>query len=286
MTDQQTATDQGRATPLPPVGDPGATGPAPEPGPVGPSAAEREAPGTGPVPGRVPLVRLEGVSKTYGSGEVAVHALRGIDLDVEPGEFVVLLGPSGSGKTTLLNVVGGIEPATEGRVVVDGKDIGSLGTGELTDYRRTTVGFVFQFFNLVPTLTALENVQLVGELVGAPPERSAEALAAVGLGDVLDRFPGAMSGGQQQRVAIARAIVKTPPLLLCDEPTGSLDLETGRQVLAVLRDLGRDRGLTVLLVTHNQAIAAIADRVIHLGSGRIEADQANASPLDVSEVRW
>jgi putative ABC transport system ATP-binding protein len=232
------------------------------------------------------LVHLEGVTKTYGSGDVAVHALRGIDLTIEAGTFVVLLGPSGSGKTTLLNVVGGIEPATDGRVVVAGQDVRTLGTGALTDYRRTTVGFVFQFFNLIPTLTALENVQLVGELVGAPPERAEEALAAVGLGDVLDRFPGAMSGGQQQRVAIARAIVKAPPLLLCDEPTGSLDLETGRQVLGVLRALGRERGLTIIVVTHNQAIAGIADRVIHLGSGRIESDSLNPSPLEPSEVRW
>jgi putative ABC transport system ATP-binding protein len=238
-------------------------------------------PGTAPA-----LISLEGVRKTYGSGEVAVHALRDVDLAVGRGSFVVILGPSGSGKTTLLNLVGGIEPASAGRVVVDGQEIGALGPDELTEYRRTRVGFVFQFFNLIPTLTARENVQLVGELVGRAPDQATGALQAVGLGDALDRFPGALSGGQQQRVAIARAIVKEPPLLLCDEPTGSLDLVTGRQVLALLRQLGREHGLTVLLVTHNQAIAAIADRVVHVGSGAIVSDETNPSPADPMEIRW
>ncbi len=234
----------------------------------------------------MPLIGLEGVWKTYGTGDVAVDALRGIDLSVEAGQFVVILGPSGSGKTTLLNVVGGIEPATKGRVTVAGREVTGAGNGDLSDYRRDTVGFVFQFFNLVPTLTAVENVQLVGELAGRTAADAAAALDAVGLGDHAARFPASLSGGQQQRVAIARAIVKRPPLLLCDEPTGSLDLATGRQVLGVIRDLGRRDGITVLLVTHNQAIAAMADRVIHVGSGEIAGDERNASPTRAQELQW
>jgi putative ABC transport system ATP-binding protein len=234
----------------------------------------------------MPLIGLDGVWKTYGTGDVAVDALRGVDLSVEPGQFVVILGPSGSGKTTLLNVVGGIEPATRGTVTVAGHDITSEGNGDLTDYRRTTIGFVFQFFNLVPTLTALENVQLVGELAGRSADDAREALDAVGLSDRESRFPASLSGGQQQRVAIARALVKRPPLLLCDEPTGSLDLETGRQVLGVIRELGRREGITVLLVTHNSSIAAMADRVIHVGSGELTGDERNASPVAAKELAW
>ncbi len=234
----------------------------------------------------MPLIGLEGVWKTYGSGDVAVDALRGLDLSIDPGQFVVILGPSGSGKTTLLNVIGGIEPATKGRVTVAGRDITSAENGDLTDYRRDTVGFVFQFFNLVPTLTALENVQLVGELVGRSADDALASLDSVGLSDRSDRFPASLSGGQQQRVAIARAIVKRPPLLLCDEPTGSLDLETGRQVLGVIRELGRREGITVLLVTHNQAIAAMADRVIHVGSGELAGDERHAAPAEAAELQW
>ncbi len=234
----------------------------------------------------MPLIGLDGVWKTYGTGDVAVDALRGIDLSVETGQFVVILGPSGSGKTTLLNVIGGIEPATKGRVTVAGHEVTAEGNGDLTEYRRTTVGFVFQFFNLVPTLTALENVQLVGELAGRRADDARAALDAVGLGDRDSRFPASLSGGQQQRVAIARALVKRPPLLLCDEPTGSLDLETGRQVLGVIRELGRREGITVLLVTHNSAIAAMADRVIHVGSGELTADERNVAPAEATELAW
>jgi len=233
-----------------------------------------------------PAIRLEGVVKTYGSGEVAVHALRGIDLEVAAGTFVVVLGPSGSGKTTLMDIIGGIEPPTEGRVVAAGQDLARLDDRALTDFRRRSVGFVFQFFNLVPTLTALENVALVAELVGAGSEAAAEALAAVGLADRADHFPSALSGGEQQRVAIARAIVKRPTLLLCDEPTGSLDLETGRQVLEVLRRTNRTDGRTVVLVTHNSAIAGMADRVLRMGSGRLLDDRLQATPIAPSEVRW
>ncbi len=234
-----------------------------------------------------PAVELLGCTKRYGSGAVAVDALRGATLCVAPGEFVVILGPSGSGKTTLLNVIGGIEEATSGEVVVAGADIARLSGDELTAYRRDRVGFVFQFFNLVPTLTALENVQLLAEVTGKDAEaRSRAALARVGLGDVADRFPGQLSGGQQQRVAIARALVKEPPLVLCDEPTGSLDLDTGRQVLAVLRDLAREGHHTVLLVTHNSAIARMADRVVRLHSGSIASDKRVDHPVEAAELEW
>lgn len=232
-------------------------------------------------------MRLEQVGRVYGSGPTAVAALKDVDLEVWPGEFVVLLGPSGSGKTTLLNLVGGIEEPTSGRILVAGKDITSFGSKERSAYRRDRVGFVFQFFNLVPTLTALENVEVIAELVGkGAAERSRAALQRVGLAEVAGRFPGQLSGGQQQRVAIARAIVKEPPLLLCDEPTGSLDLDTGRQVLAVLRGLAREGHHTVMLVTHNSAIAEMADRVVWLHSGTIAHQQSVAVPVEAGDLQW
>ena len=234
-----------------------------------------------------PTLRLTQVGKTYGSGAATVQALRGVDLEVWPGQFVVLLGPSGSGKTTLLNLVGGIEEPTTGRIEVAGDDIGSLRGVQRTEYRRDKVGFVFQFFNLIPTLTAQENVEVIAELTGGDSHRrSRAALLRVGLADVVDRFPGQMSGGQQQRVAIARAIVKEPLLLLCDEPTGSLDLETGRQVLGVLRELVAEGHHTVLLVTHNSAIAGMADRVVRLHSGTIAHDDQVISPIEAAELEW
>jgi putative ABC transport system ATP-binding protein len=234
-----------------------------------------------------PVIRLEGVEKTYGSGEVAVHALKDVDLQVAGGQFVVILGPSGSGKTTLMNVIGGMEPPTAGRVIVAGRELTGLDDAALTDYRRTEVGFVFQFFNLVPTLTALENVALVAELVGRNPEESSlAALTAVGLADRASHFPSAMSGGEQQRVAIARALVKEPHILLCDEPTGSLDLPTGRQVLTALHRTSRQARRTVVLVTHNSAIARMADRVLHMGSGRLLDDRAQPRPIAPEEVVW
>jgi putative ABC transport system ATP-binding protein len=233
-----------------------------------------------------PLIQLEGLSKRYGSGELAVDALKDVNLSIGRGELVVVLGPSGSGKTTLLNLIGGIEAPSSGHLVVDGTELVGLRGDALTAYRRSTVGFIFQFFNLVPTLTALENVQLIAELEGPDAaERSAEALRSVGLGDRMDHFPGALSGGQQQRVAIARAIVKRPPLLLCDEPTGSLDLEMGRQVLELLSGVTGDQR-TVLMVTHNAAIAGIADRVVRMGSGRVVDDSRVSSPIPAAEVRW
>jgi putative ABC transport system ATP-binding protein len=237
--------------------------------------------------GPSPAIRLVDVRKTYGAGDVAVHALRGVSLEIPDGQFVVVLGPSGSGKTTLMNVLGGLEPATSGRVEVAGQELEDLDDGGLTTFRRDRIGFVFQFFNLVPTLTARENVQLVAELVGqAGPEAATSALAAVGLDGRADHFPAAMSGGEQQRVAIARAIVKAPSILLCDEPTGSLDLDTGRQVLAVLDDLCRTGGRTVVLVTHNSAIATIADRVVRMRSGEIVDDRAQPAPARPEAIVW
>jgi putative ABC transport system ATP-binding protein len=233
-----------------------------------------------------PVIRLDDVDKTFGEGELAVQALRDASIAIERGQFVVVLGPSGSGKTTLMNVIGGIEPASAGTIVVDSSEVSGLDERALTEYRRTKVGFVFQFFNLIPTLTAVENVTLVGELVGLGEAEAAVTLEAVGLADKADRFPSLLSGGEQQRVAIARALVKRPTLLLLDEPTGSLDLETGRAVLGVLRSAARSFGSTVLLVTHNSAIARMADRVVHLHSGSIVEDHRQPQPLDASELRW
>ena len=251
----------------------------PDPAPVrdGAPAPPADAP---------PAIVLRGAGKSYGTGRARVDALRAADLEVRRGEFAVLLGPSGSGKTTLLNLIGGIEPATEGEVAAGGRDLSRLGEDERTAYRRDTVGFVFQFFNLVPSLTALENVRLVAELTGRGDRaRSEAALAAVGLAGRGGHFPAQLSGGEQQRVAIARAIAKDPALLLCDEPTGALDLETGRGVLRVLQDLNR-QGRTVLVVTHNAAIAALAHRVVRMRSGRIVEVAANADPATADEVTW
>ena len=233
-----------------------------------------------------PVIRLEDVDKTFGEGDLEVQALKDASLAIERGQFVVVLGPSGSGKTTLMNLIGGIEPVTAGSITVDGQDISGLDETALTEYRRTKVGFVFQFFNLIPTLTAQENVTLVGELVGASERDADETLHAVGLADRAERFPSLLSGGEQQRVAIARALVKRPTVLLLDEPTGSLDLDTGRQVLAALRGAAATFGSTVLLVTHNSAISRMADRVIHLHSGSIVEDRQQPEPAEASELHW
>ncbi|HUB57358.1 MAG TPA: ABC transporter ATP-binding protein [Mycobacterium sp.] len=232
-------------------------------------------------------LRLTDVGKTYGSGPTRVVALDQVNLEVQAGEFVVLLGPSGSGKTTLLNIIGGIEQPSDGAVEVSAQNIGQLNRKQRTRYRREHVGFVFQFFNLVPTLTALENVEILAELTGADAQsRSRAALERVGVGEVADRFPAQLSGGQQQRVAIARAIVKQPALLLCDEPTGSLDLVTGQQVLAALSDLARNAQHTVIVVTHNSEIARMADRVLWLHSGAISKSEIIETPVDASELDW
>lgn len=230
-------------------------------------------------------VVLREVHKTYDRGAVPVHALRNVNLDLPAGEMVVVLGPSGSGKTTLLNVIGGIDSPTRGSVRVDGEDIARYDDRRLTEYRRRTVGFVFQFFNLVPTLTALENVALIAELTGGAG-RARSMLEQVGLAERLDHFPAALSGGEQQRVAIARALSKRPRLLLCDEPTGALDLDTGRSVLDLLRRLNRDEGLTTVLVTHNSAIAAMADRVVRMRSGEVVSAERVAAPVEPAEVTW
>jgi putative ABC transport system ATP-binding protein len=231
-------------------------------------------------------IRFRDMTKTYGSGEVAVHALRGINLDIEAGQFVVVLGPSGSGKTTLMNVVGGIESPTGGRVEVGDRDLADLDDRQLTGYRRDEVGFVFQFFNLVPTLTAIENVALVAELVGRGEVDAKAALESVGLGERFDHFTSALSGGEQQRVAIARALVKSPRILLCDEPTGSLDADVGRAVLSVIHRLARAGGRTVLFATHNSVIATMADRVLRLRSGEIVDDVLQPNPARPEEVTW
>ena len=215
-------------------------------------------------------------------GDMTVDALRGVDLELPGGQFVVLLGPSGSGKTTLLNLAGGLDVATRGELVVFGQSITSIGDRELTAYRRETVGFVFQMFNLVPTLTALENVRLVAQLTGTD-ELSARVLADVGLADLLNHLPSQLSGGEQQRVAIARALVKQPLLLLADEPTGALDFETGREVLSLLWEETRRRGMTVMMVTHNAAFAEMGDLVVRLRSGEV-ADVAEGSATPPAQI--
>jgi len=231
------------------------------------------------------IVALEDVSKTYLMGEVEVIALTEVSLRLPRGELVVFLGPSGSGKTTLLNLVGGLDRPTEGRVIVADTDIGTADDAHVTGYRRTSVGFIFQFFNLIPTLTARENVALAGELVGRADSAN-WALDQVGLADRADHFPSELSGGEQQRVAIARAMVKDPILILADEPTGSLDLETGLRVLRSLRDVTLSHGQTVLLVTHNSVIARMADRVVRLRSGRVTQVTRNESPADPESLSW
>jgi putative ABC transport system ATP-binding protein len=231
-------------------------------------------------------VRAAGLTKTYGEGETEVRALKDVTLEIPRGEFVVLRGASGSGKTTLLNQIGALEPPTSGDVEANGFNLNGLDDNGRTEYRLKSVGFVFQFYNLVPTLTALENVQLVAELTGEQAEdRSRTSLERVGIDNRADHFPAQMSGGEQQRVAIARALAKEPSVLLCDEPTGSLDLETGRQVLELLRTV-TSKGRTVLLVTHNSVIAEMADRVLGLRDGRMVEDRLQASPKSADELVW
>jgi len=230
---------------------------------------------------------MKQVDKTYGEGPTAVRALREIDLDIPSGEFTVLLGPSGSGKTTALNLTGAIDDVTAGSLMVNGIDVTGLSTDEQIAYRRSEVGFIFQFFNLIPTLTASENVELVAELTGHNGgDRAREVLELVGLADRADHFPAQLSGGEQQRVAIARALAKEPPILLCDEPTGELDFETGRMILGLLRDLNRRNNQTVLLVTHNAAVGDMADRVLRLRSGMVVDDLRIESPVEAEALTW
>ncbi len=231
------------------------------------------------------LFRMRGVTKRYRMGEVTVEALRGVDLELSAGELVVLLGPSGSGKSTLLNILGGLDVPTAGTVWFEDHDLTAAGEAELTRYRREHVGFVFQFYNLIPSLTARENVTLVTE-IAARPMRAEEALALVGLSERMDHFPAQLSGGEQQRVAIARAISKNPQVLLCDEPTGALDIHTGVLVLEALERVNRELGTCTALVTHNAAIASMADRVIHIADGRIASERRNASKLRPQDLSW
>jgi len=236
-----------------------------------------------------PLIEMQSVRKTYPMGDLTVHALRGLDLTVGRGEFIVLLGPSGSGKTTTLNILGGLDRPTDGRVVVDGTEIARLGERKLTGYRRTKVGFIFQFFNLIPTLTALENIEFALALTQSGPSlkaRAVELLSTVSLQNRADHFPSQLSGGEQQRVAIARSLANRPPLLLADEPTGNLDVATGRQVLQAVRDLNRNEGTSVVLVTHNVSIAPMADRVVRLHDGSVAGIESNPNPAPVAELSW
>jgi len=230
-------------------------------------------------------ISLKDVSKRYRVGNTVVHAVEHLSMEIERGEFVVILGPSGSGKTTLLNVLGGLECADEGNICVDDEWINQMDENALTLYRRRKVGFVFQFFNLLPTLTALENVALTAEM-GADSYDPRALLEQVKLGDRMDHYPGQLSGGQQQRVAVARALAKKPALVLADEPTGSLDVETGIEVLDVMRSLNRETGQTFVVVTHNAAIAQMADRVIRIGNGAVQRVDMNPSPLNPRELSW
>jgi putative ABC transport system ATP-binding protein len=232
-----------------------------------------------------PVFAVRGLSKIYTTGDIQVHALRSLDLDLFRGELVVLLGASGSGKSTLLNIVGGLDTATSGTVRFLDHDLTAASEAELTKYRREHVGFVFQFYNLIPSLTARENVELVTD-IAEHPMSAADALRLVGLGDRLDHFPAQLSGGEQQRVAIARAVVKRPDVLLCDEPTGALDAETGRLVLQVIDRINRELGTTTVVITHNAPIAAMADRVVRMTSGRITEDCRNAVRARPEEVTW
>lgn len=230
-------------------------------------------------------IEFENVIKTYGTGSAKIQALSGVSFGVEKGEFCILLGSSGAGKTTLLNVLGGMDTITSGRIEFDGKNISDLEKRELMEYRRHDVGFVFQFYNLIPNLTALENVEIAAQLCKNPiPAR--EALDMVGLLERADHFPAQLSGGEQQRAAIARALAKNPRLLLCDEPTGALDYVTGKAVLKMLYDLSRRRDTTVIIITHNQAIAPMADRVIRIKSGQIQSNELNSTVVPIDEIEW
>ena len=231
------------------------------------------------------LVRLEGVSKEYEVGDATVYALRGVSLNIPEGQFVVLLGPSGSGKTTLLNLVGGLDAPSRGRIWVGDSEITDMDEASLTMYRRNTVGFVFQFFNLVPSLTAGENVEMVAELTGNK-DRATPALRSVGLSERIDHFPAQLSGGEQQRVAIARALAKGPSILLGDEPTGDLDYDTGKMILGLMRDINRSESTTMLIVTHNVAISRMADRVIRMRSGEIVEDTLIRDPIRPEDLEW
>ena len=231
------------------------------------------------------IVELKNVTKAFGEGEHRLLAADGINFRIEEGEFVVILGPSGAGKSTVLNLLGGMDFATSGEIIINGRNITGYDDDQLTEYRAENVGFVFQFYNLIPTLTALENVELTRSVVKHALDAK-EILQSVGLGDHFDQFPSQLSGGEQQRVSIARAICKNPAMLLCDEPTGALDSETGAVILAQLQQISREKNKTVIIVTHNTALAQAADKVIKIKNGRIREIIQNERPIAVSEVNW
>ena len=231
------------------------------------------------------FVEFKDVNKTYKTGEVSIQALHDVNFEIEKGEFCVIVGASGAGKTTILNILGGMDTLTSGSVILDGKDISKLKKKELTTFRRFDVGFVFQFYNLVQNLTALENVELAAQICKEPLDAT-KVLEEVGLADRMANFPAQLSGGEQQRVAIARALAKNPKLLLCDEPTGALDYNTGKAVLKVLQDTCRESGVTVIVITHNQALTAIADRVITVKSGTVQKMIKNENIVKVEDIEW
>ena len=231
------------------------------------------------------FVKLQDITKIYKMGEVEIRAADKISFSINKGEFVVIVGPSGAGKTTVLNILGGMDTATSGTLLVDGEDITSYDSRRLTGYRREDIGFVFPYYNLVPNLTALENVELALQICKDPLD-AAEVLTDVGLGDRLDNFPAQLSGGEQQRVSIARALAKNPKLLLCDEPTGALDYNTGKAILKLLQNMCRERGMTVIVITHNQALAPMADRLIHIKNGQVSQMELNENPMSIDEIEW
>ena len=231
------------------------------------------------------FIQFENVEKCYGTGAASVRALHDATFTVERGEICVIVGPSGAGKTTLLNILGGMDTLTSGRVFLDGREVSAFNRRQLADYRRRDIGFVFQFYNLIPNLTALENVEIASQIV-KDPLPAADVLRDVGLGERMANFPAQLSGGEQQRVAIARALAKRPQLLLCDEPTGALDYNTGKQILALLQKQSRENGMTVIVITHNSALTAMADRVIHIKNGTVQSMAVNEKPVPVEEIEW
>ncbi len=231
------------------------------------------------------FVEFKNVGKTYQMGEVKINALHDASFEIEKGELVVIVGPSGAGKTTLLNILGGMDTLTTGQVLLDGRDISGMDRRELTQYRRMDVGFVFQFYNLIGNLNALENVELANQICRHPLP-AAQVLKDVGLEARMKNFPSQLSGGEQQRVAIARALAKNPKLLLCDEPTGALDYQTGKAILKLLQDTGRSTGMTVIVITHNSALTAMADRVIRVKNGTVCGIETNEHPMDIAEIEW
>ncbi len=232
-----------------------------------------------------PYVSLRDVRKVYRMGEVEICAVDGMDFDINKGEFTVIVGPSGAGKTTVLNILGGMDTCTSGQVLVDGRDISTYKEKQLTAYRRDDIGFVFQFYNLIQNLTALENVELALQICKDPLDAE-QVMAEVGLKERMDNFPAQLSGGEQQRVAIARALAKNPKLLLCDEPTGALDYQTGKAILKLLQDTCREKGMTVIVITHNQAITPMADRIIRIKNGRAYGIEVNEHPQPVEKIEW